>query len=188
MASALPCLDPISIGTFRVEGSRLVAEESVLEEGALSAPGGEVLDGLDLVHPLAGVAELGPSREVVAGRLVGPLDAEGELARLGRPLVGAGEVADEDFGEVQPTVDAVGLEAVEPCARRALQHEGDVLHGDAPIAVGYADGRGVVDEPIFRLHRAVVLGRVSGEREPFGEGLVADAGAKAWRADIVFFF
>ena len=69
-----------------------------------------------------------------------------------------------------------------------MQHEGDVLHGHAPIAVGYADSSGVVDEPIFRLHRAVVLGRVSGEREPFGEGLVADAGAKAWRADIVFFF
>ena len=124
----------------------------MLEEGALSAPGGEVLNGLNLVHPLAGVAELGPPREVVAGRLVGPLDAEGELARLGRPLVGAGEVADEDFREVQPTVDAVGLEAVEPCARRALQHQGDVLHGDAPIAVGDADGCGVVDEPIFRLH------------------------------------
>ena len=102
-----------------VESCRLIAEKSVLEEGALSAPGGEVLDGLDLMHSLAGVAELGPSREVVAGRLVGPLDAEGELARLGRPLVGAGEVADEDFREVQPTVDAVGLEAVEPCARRA---------------------------------------------------------------------
>ena len=58
-----------------VEGSRLIAEESVLEEGALSAPGGEVLDGLDLMHPLAGVVELGPPREVVAGRLIGPLDA-----------------------------------------------------------------------------------------------------------------
>ena len=46
-----------------VEGSRLVAEESVLEEGALSAPGGEVLYGLNLVHPFAGVAELGPSHE-----------------------------------------------------------------------------------------------------------------------------
>ena len=57
------------------EGSWLVAEESVLEEGALSAPGGEVLDGLNLVYPLAGVAELGPPREVVAGRLAGPLDA-----------------------------------------------------------------------------------------------------------------
>ena len=49
-----------------VEGSRLIAEESVLEEGALSAPGGEVLYGLNLVHPFAGVAELGPTREVVA--------------------------------------------------------------------------------------------------------------------------
>ena len=58
-----------------VEGSRLVAEESVLEEGALSAPGGEVLYGLNLVHPLAGVAELGPTREVVASRFAGPLDA-----------------------------------------------------------------------------------------------------------------
>ena len=66
-----------------VEGRRLVAEKPMLEKGAISAPGDEVLDGLDLVHPLAGVAELGPSREVVAGRLVGPLDAEGELTRLG---------------------------------------------------------------------------------------------------------
>ena len=57
-----------------------------------------------------------------------------------------------------------------------------------PLAMLTAVEYGVVDEPIFRLHRAVVLGRVSGEREPFGEGLVADAGAKAWRADIVFFF
>ena len=72
----------------------------MLEEGALSAPGSEVLDGLNLMHPLAGVAELGPPREVVAGRLVGPLDAEGELAWLGRPLVGAGEVADEGFCEI----------------------------------------------------------------------------------------
>ena len=108
-----------------IKGLGLVAEESMLEEGSLSAPGGEVLDGLDLMHSLAGVAELGPPREVVAGRLVRPLDAKGELARLGRPLVGAGEVADEDFCEVQPTVDVVRLEAVEPRACRALQHEGE---------------------------------------------------------------
>ena len=56
------------------------------------------------------------------------------------------------------------------------------------LGVRYADSGRIVDEPIFRLHRSVVLGRVSGEREPFREGLVADAGAKAWRADIVFFF
>ena len=99
-----------------------------------------------------------------------------------------GEVADEDFREVQPAVDVVGLEAVEPGACRALQHERDVLHGYAHVAIRYADSGRVVDEPILWLHRAVVLGRVSGEREPFGEGLVADAGAKAWRADIVFFF
>ena len=46
----------------------------------------------------------------------------------------------------------------------------------------------VVDQPVFRLHGAVVLGRVSWEREPYGEGLVTDAGAKTRRADIVFFF
>ena len=107
----------------------------MLEEGALSAPGGEVFDGLHLVHPLAGVAELGPPREVVVSRFAGPLDAQGELAGLWRPLVRAGEVADEDFREVQPAVDAVGLEAVEPGACRALQHERDVLHGYAPVAV-----------------------------------------------------
>jgi len=44
-----------------VEGRRLIIEKSVLEEGALSAPGGEVLDGLHLVHGFARVAELGPA-------------------------------------------------------------------------------------------------------------------------------
>ena len=83
-----------------VEGFWLVAEELVLEEGAFSAPGGEVLYGLNLVHTLAGVAELGPTCEVVASRFAGPLDAQGELAGLGRPLVCAGEIADEDFREV----------------------------------------------------------------------------------------
>ena len=57
---------------------RAFSYEQTLDAPALSAPGGEVLYGLNLVHPLAGVAELGPTREVVASRLVGPLDAEGE--------------------------------------------------------------------------------------------------------------
>ena len=83
---------------------------------------------------------------------------------------------------------SVGPEAIDPGPRRALQHEGHVLHGNAPVAVGYANHCGVVDQPIFRLHGAVVLGRVSWEREPFGERLVADAGAETRRADIVFFF
>ena len=49
-------------------------------------------------------------------------------------------------------------------------------------------GCGVVYQPVFRLHGAGVLGRVSGEREPFGEGLVSDAGPKARRTQLVFFF
>ena len=49
-----------------VEGRRLVAEKPVLEEGALSAPGSEVLDSLHLVHALAAVPKLGPAREVIA--------------------------------------------------------------------------------------------------------------------------
>ena len=81
-----------------VEGLWLVAEEPVLEEGAFSAPGGEVLDSLHLVHALARVPKLGPAREVVANGLVGALHAQGELARLGRSLVRAREVADEGLG------------------------------------------------------------------------------------------
>ena len=54
------------------------------------------------------------------------MDAHGELARLGRPLVRAGEVADEHFGEVQPTVDAIWLEAVQPCPGHALERERNV--------------------------------------------------------------
>ena len=81
------------------------------------------------------------------------------LARLGRPLVGAGEVTDEDFGEIYPDVDAVGLEVVEPGPCRALEHERDILYGNALVAVRYADGGGVVNKPIFRLHGAVVFRR-----------------------------
>ena len=58
-----------------IKGLGLVTEESVLEEGALSAPGSEVLDGLHLVHALARVAQLGLVHEVVVSRLVGALDA-----------------------------------------------------------------------------------------------------------------
>ena len=72
----------------------------MLEEGAFSAPGGEVLYSLNLVHSLAGIAELGPTREVVASRFVGPLDTQGELSGLGSPLVGAGEFMYEGFSEV----------------------------------------------------------------------------------------
>ena len=80
----------------------------MLEEGAFSAPGGEVLDSLHLLHALAGVAQLCLACEVVTSRFAGPLDTQGELPGLGRPLVCAGEVADEGVGEVDPTVDAAG--------------------------------------------------------------------------------
>jgi len=128
-----------------IEGVWLVADEPVLEEGAFFASGCEVLDGLHLVHAFAGVPELGPTREVIASRLVGALHAQGELARLGRTLVRAGEVADECFGEVDPAVDAAGLQAVQPCPGRALEHERNILYGDTLVAVCYADSHGVVD-------------------------------------------
>ena len=105
-----------------VEGLGLVAEESMLEEGALSAPDGEVLDRLHLVHALAGIAQLGPAREVVASRFARPLDAQGELPGLGRLLVRAGEVVDEDLSEINPAVNAAGLQAVEPRLGSALKH------------------------------------------------------------------
>ena len=47
----------------------------MLEKGAPSAPGSEVLDGMHLVHTLARVAQLGPVRKIVASRLIGALDA-----------------------------------------------------------------------------------------------------------------
>ena len=54
------------MGLARVGCPMRFAEELVLEEGAFSAPDGEVLDSLHLVHALAGVPKLGPTREVVA--------------------------------------------------------------------------------------------------------------------------
>ena len=128
-----------------IEGLGLVVEEAVVEEGALSAPGGELLDRLHLVHAFAGMAQLDPAREVVASRLRGPLDTQGELSGLGSLLVGAGEVADEDLGEINPAVDAAGLQAVEPRPGSALKHERAVLHGNSLVAVRYVDGRGVIN-------------------------------------------
>ena len=160
----------------------------MLEEGAFSAPGREIHDGLHLVHALTGVVQLGPAREVVASGLVGALHAQGELARLGRSLVRACEVADEGLGEVDLAVDAAGLQVVQPCPGRALEHEWNVLHGNALVAASYVDGRGVVNQPIFWLHGAGVLGSISGESEPFGKGLISDAGAKTRWTQLIFFF
>ena len=81
----------------------------MLEEGAFSTPGCEVLDGLHLVHALAGVPELASAREVVASGLIGTLHAQGELTRLGRSLVRACEVADEGLGEVDLAIDVARL-------------------------------------------------------------------------------
>ena len=116
------------------------------------------------------------------------MHAPGKLARLGRTLVRACEVADECIGEVDPAIVVAGLQAVQPCPGRALEHERNILHGNALVAVRDADGRGVVDQPVIRLHGAGVLGRVSWEREPFGKGLVLNAGPETRRTQLVFFF
>ena len=81
-----------------------------------------------------------------------------------------------------------GLQAVEPRSGNALKHERDVLHGNALVAVCYADDGGVVNQPVLRLHGAGVFGRVSWEREPFGEGLVSNAGAETRRTQLIFLF
>ena len=75
---------------------------------------------------------------------MGPVHT-GRAPGLGGPLVGAGEVADEGFREVEPAVDAVRLEAVELGARRALEYQGDIFYSNTPVAVCYANRRGVVD-------------------------------------------
>ena len=116
------------------------------------------------------------------------MDAQGELPGLGRPLVRVGEVADEGLDEINLAVDAAGLQAVKPCPGCALKHEQDVLHDNALVVVCYADGRGVVDQLVFRLHGAGVLGRISWKREPFREGLISDSRAKTGRTQCIFFF
>lgn len=62
------------------------------------------------------------------------------------------------------------------------KHERDVFHGNALVAVCYTNGRGVVDQPVLRLHGAGVLGRASREGEPLGEGLISYSGAETGRA------
>ena len=80
------------------------------------------------------------------------------------------------------------LQTVQPCPSCALEHERDVLHSNTLVAVRYDDGRGVVDQPVLRLHGASVLGRISGKREPSREGLISDSGAKSVWTQCVFFF
>ena len=72
--------------------------------------------------------------------------------------------------------------------RCALKHERDVLHDNVLVAVCYADGRGVVDQPVLQLHGAGLFGRVLWEGEPFGEGLIADLGAETGWAQRIFLF
>ena len=56
----------------------------MLEEGVISAPIDEVLDGLNFVDALAAVPELGPAYEVLAAGFCRPFHAHGELTgRLG---------------------------------------------------------------------------------------------------------
>ena len=111
-----------------------------------------------------------------------------ESWRVGRSLVRAREVADEGLGEVDPAIDAAWLQAVQPCPGRALEHERNVLHDNALVAVRDADGCRVVDQPVLRLHGAGVFGHVSWEREPFGERFVSDAGAETRRTQLIIFF
>ena len=47
------------------------------------------------------------------------------------------------------------------------------------IGTGDADGGGVVGELVLWLHDSVVLGGVTGEREPFQNGLLPDAWTEA---------
>ena len=64
----------------------------------------------------------------------------------------------------------------------------DVSYGNALVAVRYVDGCGVVDQPIFRLHGVGIFGRVSGEREPFGEGVISNTGAETRRTQLILLF
>ena len=116
------------------------------------------------------------------------LECTRRVGKAWGPLVRASEVADEGFSEIYTVVDAAGLQAVQPCPGGALEHERNILHGNALVTVCYAHGPGVVDQPVLRLHGAGVLGRISWEREPFRKGLIADAGAEARWSQRVFFF
>ena len=70
----------------------------------------------------------------------------------------------------------------------ALKHERDVLHGNVLVAVRYVDDFGVVVQPVLPLHGAGILGRISREGEPFGEGLISDSWAETGRAQGSLFF
>ena len=96
------------------EGFHLFVQELVLEQGSVPAAVGEVLDGLDLVDPFAGLTELYPAREIVAEGLVPLLDAESKRSWQAGTLVGASEVAHECIVEILPAVDAIGREATQP--------------------------------------------------------------------------
>ena len=135
------------------------------------------------MHPLTGVAELGPPGDVVAEGFVGLLDAHGHFARPTRALVGAGEVADERLLEVHPGVDTAGREAIKPRSGRAGEHEWHIANRYALVAPGDAYGRGVIDQLVFWLGHAVVFQRIPRQGEASGERLPSDPGSEASRTD-----
>ena len=121
----------------------------------------EVLDGQHFRHVLALVSKLRRALDVSVVRLVLILDAESQEPSRRRSNVRAGEVAHEGGLEVDPGVDAVGLQAVQPSLSRTLQHERDIANRDALVAAGDPDCDRVVGEPVFWLDVGGVLGSIA---------------------------
>ena len=106
------------------------------KHAAVTAALGEPRDGLLIYHTFTGIAHLAPSCQVLSVGFILPLLAICQLLRAVWPRISAGEVGDESLGKIEPAIDGILRQVIQPEPRRTFQHLRYVPHSLATVSAG----------------------------------------------------
>jgi hypothetical protein len=84
-------------------------------------------DGGFIGNPLAGVLHIKPSREESSGGLVVSLSAPLEVTNVMGSLVSPLEVFGERSLHIEPGLDGIFCQVVDPLPRSAREHQGQIM-------------------------------------------------------------
>src|SRR5664279_382342 len=147
----------------------------------MSASLGKPSYGLRLDDPFTGVAHGAPSCQVFSVSFIIPLPAHGQLLRTIRPLVSAGEVADESVREIQPAINAFLWQIIQPDSGRTFQHLRYIPHRPPAISARDVHRGDIVCQPVFRLSTVVICFCAPGQLKVWHRWLPHDPGPKTSR-------